>query len=143
MSSNVDPEESPRSVCCGRGLVADCSSASQGNLFVLAATRTAGSDRADLFAIQHHWHATGVVDAAFDNVQVFNEGGNLLMYFGGSYSGMGAMSLPAGITIDYTCTDYFREYVYEAFKLKYIIFVSNQFGAEKISVYGFVEPLDN
>ena len=84
-----------------------------------------------------------VVDAAFENVQVFNKSGNLLMYFGGSYNGMGSMSLPAGIAIDYTCLEHFSHYIYKDFDLKYLIFVSNQFGKEKISVYGFVKPKDN
>jgi DNA-binding beta-propeller fold protein YncE len=84
-----------------------------------------------------------VVDAAFENVQVFNEGKELLTYFGGSYNGRGAMSLPAGICIDYSCLDYFREFVYRDFELKYLIFVSNQFGPDKINVYGFVKSSNN
>lgn len=80
-----------------------------------------------------------VVDAAFENVQIFNQNDNLLMFFGGSYNGRGSMSLPAGLAIDYSCLDYFRQYVHKDFTLQYLIFVSNQFGPDKIGVYGFVK----
>lgn len=79
-----------------------------------------------------------VVDAAFENVQIFNKEGELLMFFGGGYNGKGAMSLPAGIAIDYTCLQYFEKFVYDEFELQFLIFVSNQFGNNKIGVYGFV-----
>ncbi|MCF8222568.1 MAG: hypothetical protein K9J25_05425 [Bacteroidales bacterium] len=84
-----------------------------------------------------------VVDAAFENVQVFNDNGELLMYFGGAYNGRGSMSLPAGITIDYSCLEFFNKYVFNDFELLYLIFVSNQFGPDKINVYGFVKPDDH
>lgn len=80
-----------------------------------------------------------VVDAAFQNVQIFNPLGQLLMYFGGAYNGPGAMWLPAGIAISYENLDYFRPYVDEHFELKHLIFVTNQYGPAKINVYGFVE----
>ena len=76
-----------------------------------------------------------IVDAAFENVQIFNKKGELLMFFGGH----GNMSLPAGIAIDYENLDYFRPYVYSDYELKFLIYVANQFGANKIGVYGFIE----
>lgn len=81
-----------------------------------------------------------VVDAAFENVQIFNPDGELLMFFGGSYKGEGYMYMPAKVAIDYENLDYFRDFVDPAFDLKYLIFVTNQFGPDKITVYGFVEP---
>jgi len=81
-----------------------------------------------------------VVDAAFENVQLFGSNGKLLMFFGGSYKGPGYMWLPAQIIIDYDHLQYFQKYVDKSFNLKYLIFVTNQYGPEKISVYGFVEP---
>ena len=81
-----------------------------------------------------------VADAAFDNVQVFNDQGQLLMFFGGPYGQPGDMSLPAGITIDYDNLSYFQQYVRPGFTLKYLILVTNQYGPDKISVYGFVGP---
>ncbi len=80
------------------------------------------------------------VDAGFENVQIFNEAGQPLMYFGGNYSGPGNMWLPAGIAIDYENVEYFREFVADGFILKYLIYVANQYGPEKITVYGFIEP---
>lgn len=79
-----------------------------------------------------------VVDAAFENVQIFDKDGNLLMFFGGPYSSPGDMWLPAKVIIDYQNLEYFRKYVYEGYDLKYLIFVTNQYGPDKVSVYGFV-----
>jgi len=81
-----------------------------------------------------------VVDAAFENVQIFDKEGKLLMFFGGTYQGPGYMWLPAKVIIDYDNLKYFQKYVYKDFKLKYLIFVTNQYGPDKVSVYGFVEP---
>ncbi|MFO7671361.1 MAG: hypothetical protein R6W31_17005 [Bacteroidales bacterium] len=80
-----------------------------------------------------------VVDAAFENVQIFNPAGELLMHFGGSYQGAGAMWLPAAVEISYENLSYFEPFVDEGFRLKYIIYVTNQYGPAKLNVYGFVE----
>ncbi len=80
-----------------------------------------------------------VVDAGFENVQMFNEQGKLLMFFGGSYKGPGDMWLPAKVYIDYENMDYFKQFVSPEFQLDYLIFVSNQYGPDKISVYGAVK----
>jgi DNA-binding beta-propeller fold protein YncE len=79
-----------------------------------------------------------VVDAAFENVQVFDPSGKLLISFGGTYEGPGGMWLPAGIAIDDQHNAFFREYVDNRFVLDYLIFVTNQYGPDKISVYGFL-----
>ncbi len=81
-----------------------------------------------------------VVDSGFENVQVFNPADKLLMFFGGTYKGPGYMWLPAKVVIDYDNLEYFRDYVHESFSLKYLIFVSNQYGPDKINVYGYVGP---
>ncbi len=80
-----------------------------------------------------------VVDAAFENVQIFNGEENLLMHFGGSYHGAGAMGLPAAVEISYENLSYFQAYVDPSFMLKYLIYVTNQYGPSKVNVYGFVE----
>jgi DNA-binding beta-propeller fold protein YncE len=82
-----------------------------------------------------------VVDAAFENIQVFDPTGALLLYFGGTYNGPGGMWLPADVTIDYGNLELFSEFVDPDFKLNYLIFVTNQYGPDKVSVYGFVDPL--
>ncbi len=81
-----------------------------------------------------------VVDAAFENIQVFDREGKLLMWFGGTYRAPGDMWLPAKVVIDYDNLDYFRQYVQRGFDLKYLILVTNQFGPDKVNVYGFVGP---
>ena len=80
-----------------------------------------------------------VVDAGFENVQIFNKDSKLLMFYGGNYKTKGDMWLPAKVTIDYDNLRFFKKYVHENFKLKYLIFVTNQFGPDKINVYGFIE----
>lgn len=79
------------------------------------------------------------VDAGFENVQMFNKQGQLLMHFGGPYKGPGDMWLPAKVLIDYSDLKYFEPYVDPGFKLKYLIFVTNQYGPDKINVYGAID----
>jgi DNA-binding beta-propeller fold protein YncE len=81
-----------------------------------------------------------VVDAAFENVQIFNREGKVLMSFGGPYNKHGDMWLPADVAISYTGLEFFTNFVDKSFNLKYLIFVTNQYGPDKIGVYGFVEP---
>lgn len=76
------------------------------------------------------------VDASFENVQIFNKDGKLLLFFGGSYKGPGGMWLPVKINIDYDNLKYFQQYVDPNYNLEYLIFVTNQFGPDKINVYG-------
>lgn len=78
------------------------------------------------------------VDAAFENVQIFNAYGELLLPFGGTYKGPGGMWLPADIAIDYNNLEYFSKWVSPDFKLEYLIYVTNQYGPDRLSVYGFV-----
>jgi len=80
------------------------------------------------------------VDAGFENVQMFNSEGELLMFFGGSYVGPGDMWLPANVVIDYDNNQLFEEFVDPLFNLKYLLLVTNQFGPDKVNIYGFVEP---
>ena len=41
-----------------------------------------------------------VSDSAFDNIQVFDMTGNLLMYWGSAGGGPGQFNLPAGLFVD-------------------------------------------
>jgi len=81
-----------------------------------------------------------VVDAGFENVQIFDKEGKLLMFFGGPYKGPGGLWLPAKVVIDYNNLDLFQDFVGENFRLKYLIFVTSQYGPDKVNVYGYVEP---
>jgi len=79
-----------------------------------------------------------VVDAAFENVQIFDvQTGDLLLFFGGAGTAPGSMYLPAGIHIDYRNAAYFSNFVDKDFRLKYVVYTGNFFGAEKLNVYGF------
>jgi DNA-binding beta-propeller fold protein YncE len=81
-----------------------------------------------------------VVDAATAIVQIFDANGQLLMYFGEPQSsGPAGLYLPAGIAIDYENIAIFRKYVAPGFKLEYLIFITNQAGPQKVSVYGFIK----
>ncbi len=81
-----------------------------------------------------------VIDAGFENIQIFDKNDRLLMFFGGQYKGPGYMWLPAQVFIDYDHLNLFQKYVDRSFTLKYLVFVTNQYGPDKVSVYGFVEP---
>ncbi len=81
-----------------------------------------------------------VVDAAFENIQIFDKEGNLLMFFGGAYQRPGNMYLPAQVTIDYDNLSYFEPYVLPGYILDFLILVTNQYGPDKITVYGFIHP---
>ncbi|MEI7982770.1 MAG: hypothetical protein WCI71_14050, partial [Bacteroidota bacterium] len=81
-----------------------------------------------------------VVDASFENTQIFNKDGHVLLFFGGPYRGPGDMWLPAKVTIDYDNLKYFQKYVDQAFQLNYLIFVTNQYGPDKVNVYGAIRP---
>jgi DNA-binding beta-propeller fold protein YncE len=81
-----------------------------------------------------------VVDAGFQNVQMFNSDGAVLMFFGGEYGGPGGMWLPAKVTIAYSGLELFEPFVQPGYRLEYLILVSNQFGPDLINVYGFIKP---
>lgn len=83
-----------------------------------------------------------VVDAAFENVQMFDKEGNLLMFFGGPYQQPGNMYLPAQVIVDYDHLQYFQDYVLPDYQLAYLILVTNQYGPDKIGIYGRIEPME-
>jgi hypothetical protein len=80
------------------------------------------------------------VDAGFQNVQMFNEQGELLMFFGGPYSGPGTMYLPAKVIVDYDHLHLFEDLVDPAYEAKHLVIVTNQYGWDKVSIYARVEP---
>jgi len=78
-----------------------------------------------------------VVDAAFENIQVFGKDGELLLFFGVPGNDPDSLNLPADITVQYKGLDKFKQFADENFTLEYLIFVSNQFGPNKVGVYGY------
>lgn len=77
-----------------------------------------------------------VVDAAFQVVQMFNDQGRLLMFFGEPGRPVGSMNLPASVVVSYDYLDFFQKMAAPGFILEKVIFVTNQFGRGKLSVYG-------
>ena len=81
-----------------------------------------------------------VADAAIQNVQIFDPEGRLLLFFGGAGAEPGRMNLPAKTVIDYDNVDLFADRVVPGYAIQYLIAVTSQFGPNKVSVYGFLEP---
>lgn len=77
------------------------------------------------------------VDAAFENVQLFNKDGQLLLFFGKPGNDRTNINLPADISIHYNDIDKFEKFADEHFQIEYLIFVTSQYGPNKISVYGY------
>jgi sugar lactone lactonase YvrE len=81
-----------------------------------------------------------VVDAGTQVVQLFDSEGKLLIFFGDpTITGPGATSLPAGVAVDYENAKYFEKYAAPGQKLEYVVFLTNQYGDPRISVYGFLK----
>jgi len=78
-----------------------------------------------------------VVDAAFENVQIMNQEGKLLLFFGGSGNDPENINLPTDIEIDYDNVGLFQKYADPNFKLEYVILVASQFGGSKVNAFGF------
>ena len=78
-----------------------------------------------------------VVDSAFQNVQVFNKEFKLLLYMLGPGNDPHSINLPAGIAIDYDNIQYFKKYISPQFDPEYLLFVTSNFGLNKVNVYAF------
>jgi len=76
-----------------------------------------------------------VVDNAFQNVQMFNADGDTLMYFGGAGPFAGAMDMPTGVAVVETDLDLFAPYVHDAFEMRRVLIVTNNFGWRKVNFY--------
>lgn len=76
-------------------------------------------------------------DAAFNNVQIFSREGRLLMFFGENGEAPGGLLLPAKVALDDKNIDYFRAFAAPEFEIEYLVLVTSQFGARKVSVFGF------
>jgi DNA-binding beta-propeller fold protein YncE len=84
------------------------------------------------------------VDAAFANIQIFDAEGRLLLVFGGAGPAPGNMYLPAKVAIDYDHIEFFADRVAPGYEVEYLIFVTNQYGPNKVNVYGFLkQPADD
>lgn len=81
-----------------------------------------------------------VVDAATQVVQIFDAEGRLLLFFGEAGASIeGQVILPAAVKVDYDNVGYFQKFVAPGRQCEYLIFVTSQFGGQKVSVYGFLK----
>ena len=78
-----------------------------------------------------------VADSQWEIVQIFDPEGRLLMTFGGAKPGPDGMGMPSGVAIDRTSLPAFEKYIDKDFRAEYLVFVSNQYGPNKIGVYAF------
>jgi hypothetical protein len=78
-----------------------------------------------------------VADSALQIVEMFDSGGGFLMSFGGPEEADGGLLSPAGVYLDRSCLPHFRKHIASSFDADYLIFVSNQMGPSRISVYAF------
>jgi len=78
-----------------------------------------------------------VVDAATEVAKIYNEQAQLLLFFGLPGNEPGKMNLPATIVVDYDNVEFFQKYAVQGASIEFLVLVSNQYGPNKISVYGF------
>jgi len=86
-----------------------------------------------------HANRLYAVDGAFENVQIFNEKDQLLLPFGDVGNMPGGLNMPAKVIVDYNHNKYFKQYVAKGYDIEYVILVSNQFGDNRLNVYGFLK----
>jgi len=81
-----------------------------------------------------------VVDAASQTCQIFDADGKLLLPFGGPEEGpaggAGTLNLPAAVCVTRENVAAFKRYAAPGFVLEELIIISNQLGADKVSVFG-------
>ena len=77
------------------------------------------------------------VDASFNNVQIFNREGRLLLFFSGPGFEAGQLQLPADVAIDYDNVGHFREFAGPDFEIEYLVLVTSQFGPRQVNIFGF------
>jgi len=78
-----------------------------------------------------------VVDAASEVAKIYDDQARLLLFFGLPGNEPGMMNLPAKIVVDYDNVEFFQQYAVEGANIEFLVLVSNQYGPNKISVYGF------
>jgi sugar lactone lactonase YvrE len=85
-----------------------------------------------------------IVDASTEVAKIYNEKAQLLLFFGLPGNKPGMMNLPAKIVLDYDNVELFRKYAVPGAEIQFLVLVSNQYGPNKISVYGFgMFPVQN
>jgi len=78
-----------------------------------------------------------VVDTGTEVAKIYNEQAQLLLFFGLPGNEPGMMNLPMKIILDYDNVSLFEQYAIEGADIEFLVFVTNQYGPNKVSVYGF------
>jgi len=78
-----------------------------------------------------------IVDASTEVAKIYNQQAQLLLFFGLPGNEPGMMNLPAKIVLDYDNVELFKKYAAPGADIEFLVLVSNQYGPNKISVYGF------
>ena len=78
-----------------------------------------------------------VVDTGTEVAKIYNDQAQLLLFFGLPGNKPGTMNLPTKIVLDYDNIEFFKQYAVEGANIEFLVLVSNQYGPNKVSVYGF------
>jgi len=78
-----------------------------------------------------------VIDAGSEVAKIYNQQAQLLLFFGLPGNEPGMMNLPTKIVLDYDNIEYFKQYAIEGADIEFLVLVTNQYGPNKVSVYGF------
>jgi hypothetical protein len=70
-------------------------------------------------------------------VQIFNDQGRLLTWFGEPAGSNRSQNLPAKVMVDYDDAAYFKSTVAPDFAVEYLVIVINQIGSHMVSIYAF------
>ena len=76
-----------------------------------------------------------VLDVAFENCQIFDRNGDILMFFGGPGNGNGQLNMPSSIWIGKDGLELFPDRFADGFTPEYLVVVTNQFGPNKVSFF--------
>jgi hypothetical protein len=84
-----------------------------------------------------------VVDAGPEVAKIYNQQAQLLLFFGLPGNERGMMNLPTKIVLDYDNVEFFEQYAVDGANIEFLVLVTNQYGPNKVSVYGFGSFLPN
>lgn len=71
--------------------------------------------------------------------KIYDQEGRLLLFFGGPGNLPGMMNLPAQIVLDDDNVGLFEPYAVRGARIEFLVLITNQYGPNKVSVYGFGE----
>jgi len=78
-----------------------------------------------------------VADAATEVIKIIDPEGRLLLFFGLPGNRPGMLNLPSRVKLDYDNVGLFEQYAVPGAKIEFLVIVANQYGLNKINVYGF------